>query len=96
MTLLEPTASADVVKVAFPLLSCAAPSTVFPTANVTGPVGVTVGEVMVAVKVTACTKTDGSDDEFNVAEVVACVITWFTIEDASPREVHFSCRRHRP
>jgi hypothetical protein len=40
---------------------------------------------MVAVKVTACPKTDGSDDEFNVAEVVACIITWFTIEDVLPR-----------
>lgn len=84
MTLLEPTASADVVKVAFPLLSCAVPSTVFPTANVTGPAGVTVGELIVAVNVTACPNVDGLDEDVNEADVVACVITWFTIEDVLP------------
>jgi hypothetical protein len=84
VTLLEPTASADVVKVAFPLLSCAVPSTVFPTANVTGPAGVTVGELIVAVNVTACPNVDGLDEDVNEADVVACVITWFTIEDVLP------------
>ena len=54
VTLVEPTASVDVVNFAFPPpLSCAVPSTVFPAAKVTGPVGITVGEVIVAVKVTA-------------------------------------------
>ena len=74
MTLLDPTARADVVRVAFPLLSWAVPNTVFPTVKVTGPVGVVVGEVMVAVKVTACPNADGLQEEVNVAEVEACVM----------------------
>ena len=53
VTFVEPTASVDVVNFAFPAHSGAVPSTVLPTANITGPVGVTVGEVIVAVKVTA-------------------------------------------
>jgi hypothetical protein len=43
----------EVVKLALPLLSCAVPSTVFPAVKVTGPVAVTVGDVIVAVNVIA-------------------------------------------
>jgi hypothetical protein len=79
--LVEPTASVDVVNVAFPPLSCPVPSTIFPAIKVTGPVGLTVGDVMVAVKVTACPDVDGFGDEVSVAELVASVTTWFTTED---------------
>ncbi len=54
VTLVEPAASVDVVNVAFPLVSSTVPSVVFPAVKVTGPVGVVVGEVILAVKVTAC------------------------------------------
>jgi hypothetical protein len=53
VTLVEPTASVEIVNFAFPLLSCAVPSTVFPAVKVTGPVGTTVGDEIFAVKVTA-------------------------------------------
>jgi hypothetical protein len=53
VTLVEPTGNVDVVNFAFPPLSCAVPSTVFPAVKVTVPVGTTVGDEIVAVKVTA-------------------------------------------
>ena len=53
MTLVEPTASVEIVNSALPPLSCAFPSTVLPAAKVTGPVAITVGEVMVAANATA-------------------------------------------
>jgi hypothetical protein len=65
----------DVVNVALPLLSCAVPSTVFPTENVTGPVGFTVGEVTVAVNVTTSPEADGFGHEVSVVELVASVTT---------------------
>jgi hypothetical protein len=49
VTLVEPTARVKVVNFALPALSCAVPRTVFPTAKVTGPLGLAVGEGMVAV-----------------------------------------------
>jgi hypothetical protein len=49
----EPRASAEVVNLALPPLSCAVPSTVFLAVKVTGPFAVTVGEVILAVNVTA-------------------------------------------
>jgi uncharacterized protein YycO len=52
VTAVEPTDSEEVVRVALPLLSWAAPNTVLPAVNVNGPVGVTVGDVILAVKVT--------------------------------------------
>ena len=48
VTLPEPTARIEVVNFALLALSCAVPRTVFPTAKVTGPVGLAGGEVMVA------------------------------------------------
>ena len=53
MTLFDPTARVDVVNSALPWLNVAVPSTILPAVKVTGPVGVTVGDVMVVVKVTA-------------------------------------------
>jgi hypothetical protein len=52
VTAVEPTASVDVVNVALPLVSSTVPSVVFPAVKVTGPVGVVVGDVILAVKVT--------------------------------------------
>ena len=51
--MVEPTASDEVVNVALPPLRCAVPSTVFPDVKVTDPVGVSVGDEIFAVKVTA-------------------------------------------
>ena len=75
VTLVEPTACVDVVNFALPPLSCAVPSTVLPAVKVTGPVGVIVGEAIVAVNVTDCPEVEGLGDEDSVAEVVASVIT---------------------
>ena len=74
VTLPEPTARIEVVNFAWPALSCAVPRTVFPTAKVTSPVGLAVGEVMVAVNLTACPDLDGFGEDVRVAELVA----WFT------------------
>ncbi len=68
--MVEPTARAEVVNVAFPPLSCAVPNTVVPAVKVTGPVAVTVGEVIVAVNVTAWPWVDGFADEVSVAALV--------------------------
>jgi hypothetical protein len=59
VTLDEPTARVEIVSLVLPLLSSAVPSTVFPTVKVTGPVGLTVGDEIVAVKVTAWPWVDG-------------------------------------
>ena len=53
VTLVEPTGSDEITSFAFPPLSCAVPSTVFPDVKATGPVGITVGDEIFAVKVTA-------------------------------------------
>jgi hypothetical protein len=73
------------VNFAFPPLSCAVPSIIFPTAKVTGPVGITVGEVIVAVKVIACPKVDGLGDDVIVAELVVCNTVWFSTGEVLPR-----------
>ena len=52
VTFVAPTGRVAVVNVAFLPMSCAVPSTVFPIAKVTGPLGLAVGDVIVAVKVT--------------------------------------------
>ena len=96
VTVVEPTASVEVVSVALPLVSSTLPSVVFPAVKVTGPVGVVVGEVMVAVKVTDWPWVDGFWDDVRVAVLVACVITWFSMGDglgtllASPRYLAIS------
>ena len=53
VTVVDPTGSVEVDNFALPPLSSTVPSTVFPAVKVTGPVGVAVGDVILAVKVTA-------------------------------------------
>ena len=84
VTVVEPTGSVDVVKVALPPLSCAVPSTVVPAVNVTGPVGVTVGDVIVALKVTLWPWVDGFGDEVSFAALVVCFTTWLRTADVLP------------
>lgn len=68
----SPTAIDDVVKVALPLLvNSTVPSVVFPAVNVTGPLGLAVGEVIFAVNVTGSPTLDGLGEEVSVAELVA-------------------------
>ena len=52
-TTVDPIGNDEVVIVAVPLLSWTVPRTVFPAVNVTGPPGVTVGDVIRTVKVTS-------------------------------------------
>jgi hypothetical protein len=52
-TTVDPIGNDEVVRVAVPLLSWTVPRMVFPAVKVTGPVGVTVGDVIFAVNVTA-------------------------------------------
>ena len=59
MTTVEPAGKDDVVRTALPLVSCTVPSTVFPAVKVTGPLAVTVGDVIFAVNVTACPTVEG-------------------------------------
>ena len=80
-----PTAKVEVVNFALPPLRFAVPSTVFPAVNVTGPVGMNVGDVMVAVNVTTSPELDGFGDEVSVAALVAWVMTWFTTLEVLPR-----------
>lgn len=77
----DPTASVDVVNVALPPLSWAVPNTDFPAVNVTGPVGRTVGDVIVAVNVTACPSVEGFGDEVSVAALVVCSTSWFKMAE---------------
>jgi hypothetical protein len=53
LTLVEPTGSDEIASFALPLPSWAIPSTVFPAVKMTGLVGTTVGDVIMAVNVTA-------------------------------------------
>jgi hypothetical protein len=46
------------------------PRIVLPSMNVTVPVGVVVGDVTVAVKVTVCPLKEGFNDDFNVVALV--------------------------
>jgi hypothetical protein len=68
----DPTASADVLYVAVPLLIVPVPSVVLPSMNVTVPVAV-VG-ITVAVNVTEEPYVDGFDEE-----VIAMVVVAFTV-----------------
>lgn len=53
--------------------------------NVTGPVGSTVGDEIVAVKVTDCPCVDGFGDEVSIALLVVCRTTWFSTVDVLPK-----------
>jgi len=74
-TRVDPVGSVEVVKVAIPRLSCAVPRTVAPAVKVTGPVTVTVGEVILAVNVTACPRVEGFGEDVMVAVLVVCFTT---------------------
>jgi len=82
VTVVEPTASVDVVNVALPLVSSTVASVVFPAVKVTGPEGVVVGEVIFAVKVTDSPCVEGFGDEVRAAALVVWLITWFRMGDA--------------
>jgi hypothetical protein len=85
MTLSEPAGKEDVMNCALPPLNCTLPNTVFPIENVTGPLGVTVGDAMVAVNVTVCPTADGfTDDVIDAALAPGCT-TSFTAADELPR-----------
>jgi hypothetical protein len=79
VTLVEPTGSDETVSFALPPLSCAVPSTVFPAVKVTGPVGITVGDEIFAVKVTCpscnsclcCERFKASVSEIHIAGSVS-------------------------
>lgn len=84
VTVVVPTGSVEVAKVALPPVSSTVPSAVLPAVKVTGPVGLTVGEVMVAVKVAVWPSADGLDDEVMVAELAAWVMIWFMTAEVLP------------
>ena len=78
----DPTASVEMLNVAFPALIVPVPSVVFPSANVTVPVAV-VG-VTVAVNVTDEPYADGFADETSVTVVLALFTIWVSTEDVLP------------
>ena len=49
--------------------------------KVTGPFGITVGDVIFAVKVTAWPCVDGFGDDVSAAMLVVCSTTWFSTPD---------------
>jgi hypothetical protein len=53
--------------------------------NVTGPVGITVGDEIVAVKVTTWPCVDGFGDEVSLALLVVSNTTWFSTAEVLPR-----------
>jgi hypothetical protein len=53
--------------------------------KVTGPVGVTVCEVILAVKVTASPRVEEFVDDVMVAALVACFTTWVRTGEELPR-----------
>ena len=75
----DPTASVEMLNVAFPALIVPVPSVVLPSVNVTVPVAV-VG-VTVAVNVTGAPNADGFADEASVTLVFALFTVWVSTED---------------
>src|SRR6266403_1165317 len=67
-----PKPSAEVIRVATPLLSVAVPNVLAASVNVTVPVGKTGPVPTVALIVTCCPKTDGFADEASTVAVLAC------------------------
>src|ERR1700682_2914075 len=81
----EPTASVDILKVAFPPLSVAVPRFVVPSLKLTGPVGVAGPPVLtVAVNVTACLSPDGFGDETSEVVVAAFSVVADTALESDP------------
>jgi hypothetical protein len=83
-----PTARVDVVSEAVPPLRATDPSEVTPSKNCTVPVGPEDG-LRVAVKVTACPKTEGSNDEVNAVAVPTTPTACVTGEDVLPLKLLF-------
>jgi hypothetical protein len=75
----DPTASVEMLKVAFPALIVPVPSVALPSMNVTVPVAV-VG-VTVAVNVTDEPYVDGFVDEASVTVVFVLFTVWVSTED---------------
>jgi len=75
----EPTARAEMLYVALPLLSGPVPNCVLPSINVTVPVAV--AGVTVAVNVTEEPNNDGFTDEANVVVVAVWFTVWVSVED---------------
>jgi hypothetical protein len=73
---LEPAGRDVMASVAFPLVNWTVPSIVLPLKNVTGPVGTTVGDEILAVNVTACPSADGFGDALIVAVLEVASMTW--------------------
>jgi len=72
VTFPEPGGNDEVVNLAtLPGMRLTLPSTVFPALNITGPLGCAVGDVILAVNVTAWPMLDGFGEEVSVAELVA-------------------------
>ncbi len=78
----DPTASVEMLKVAFPALIVPVPSVAVPSMNVTVPVAV-VG-VTVAVNFTDELYVDGFADEASVTVVLALFTTWIRSKDVLP------------
>jgi len=78
----DPTASVEMLKVAFPALIVPVPSVVLPSVNVTVPVAV-VG-VTVAVNVTETPYADGFADEASVTVVFVLFTVWVSVADVLP------------
>jgi len=78
----DPTASVEMLKVAFPALIVPVPSVVLPSVNVTVPVAV-VG-VTVAVNVTDEPYADGFADEASVTVVFVLFTVWVSVADVLP------------
>src|SRR5579863_8881735 len=82
----KPTASVERVRVAVPPASVAPPSGVFPSKNVTVPVGVPFpeAELTAAVSVTFCPYDDGSTDEAIAVSVATWPTTWASAAEVLP------------
>jgi hypothetical protein len=78
----DPSASVEVLKVVFPLLSVPVPSVVLPSLNVTMPVAV--AGVTVAVKVTDVPNADGFADEAKVVVEFVLFTVCDNAEDVLP------------
>ena len=85
VTSAEPTGSDEMASFASPPLSWAFPNTVFPAVKVTGPVAITVGDEILAVKVSAWPCVDGFGDDVSVAVLVASDTTWLSRAEVLPR-----------
>ena len=78
----EPTARAEVLYTALPLLTLPVPSVVPPSLKVTVPAAVL--EEIVAVNVTEEPYAEGFEDDDIVVDVLALFTVWVSVEDVLP------------